>query len=215
MSLHLNNCLLTLMLCLCLALGANPAQAHRVNLFCSVQQKQVLCEASFADGSPVSGAKILVRAKDPQKELLRKETNEQGQARFALPKQVLQTGADLEVILQASMGHRDTWTIPAQEYARLEQSADDQGIPAKKGQDSRENSSRDETRTGQGNGFQDWPSQEQLRKIVAQEVSQELQPLLQEPRSRNKTSLRDILAGLGYILGLAGIAFYFKGRKGQ
>lgn len=215
MSLHLNNCLLTLALCLCLVLCTDSAQAHRVNLFCSVKQKQVLCEASFADGSPVSGAAIVVQNKESQKELLSTETNKKGQASFALTEKILQSRADLEVILQASMGHQDSWTVPAKEYAQLEQPGQNLNSTLENRQESQEPSSRADSQPSQGESSRDWPSQEQLRRIVSQEVSQELQPLLQELRARNKPSLRDILAGLGYILGLAGIAFYFKGRKGQ
>ncbi|MGM0423994.1 MAG: hypothetical protein ACQEQX_03610 [Thermodesulfobacteriota bacterium] len=216
MTLPLNNCLLALAICLCLALCSAPAQAHRVNLYCSLQQKEILCEASFADGSPVSGADIVVQDTEGQEELLSTETDRQGQASFALPEKTLQSGADLEVTLQASMGHQDSWTIPAKEYAHLEQPGEE-GLDATPGnrQESQEPSSKADSQPSQEESSRDWPSRQELRDIVAEELAQELEPLQKKLRSRDKVSLQDVLAGLGYILGLAGIAFYFKGRKGQ
>lgn len=56
-----------------------------------------------------------------------------------------------------------------------------------------------------------------FREIVAEEISQQLYPLKQQlDEYENKVRLRDIVGGVGYIFGLAGIVLYFLAvRKAQ
>ncbi len=53
-----------------------------------------------------------------------------------------------------------------------------------------------------------------LAAVVEAAVARRLEPLeLQLQRQADALRLRDLLGGIGYILGLAGIAFYVAGRK--
>ncbi len=49
---------------------------------------------------------------------------------------------------------------------------------------------------------------------VAKAVAAQIRPLRKEiAEMRNETRMRDVLGGIGYILGLSGLAFFFMGRK--
>jgi nickel transport protein len=53
-----------------------------------------------------------------------------------------------------------------------------------------------------------------LEAMIERALDQKLQPIakmLAETRAQNVT-LQDIIGGIGYILGLMGIALYFKSR---
>ena len=55
----------------------------------------------------------------------------------------------------------------------------------------------------------------QLEQIIEQVIEKELSPIkrILAENSEQKLKLQDILGGLGYILGLAGIAAYFQSKK--
>ena len=55
---------------------------------------------------------------------------------------------------------------------------------------------------------------EQLREMIAEEVRREIKPLKKELASyKEKNDFQSILGGLGYILGLFGLAFYLLARR--
>ena len=59
--------------------------------------------------------------------------------------------------------------------------------------------------------------EELIRRVVEEVLDKKLSPLkrmLVESKNQGP-SLQDILGGIGYIFGLAGIITYFKSRKGE
>jgi len=58
-------------------------------------------------------------------------------------------------------------------------------------------------------------NEEQLTRIIESTLEKELAPVKRSlaKQQEQKTSLQDILGGVGYIIGLAGIAAYFKSKK--
>lgn len=86
-----------------------PALAHKVNLFAYVERGVVYTESYFPDGSPVAGGKVLVY--DSGKTLLLEgKTDGKGLFSFALPKV-----DDLEIVVEASMGHRNSYRLKRSE----------------------------------------------------------------------------------------------------
>jgi nickel transport protein len=51
-----------------------------------------------------------------------------------------------------------------------------------------------------------------VREEVAEVVSRELAPIKRELRQSREPDLRDILGGIGYIFGLAGLLAYARSR---
>jgi nickel transport protein len=86
-----------------------PALAHKVNLFAYVERGVVYTESYFPDGSPVAGGKVLVY--DSGKTLLLEgKTDGKGLFSFAVPKV-----DDLEIVIAASMGHRNSYRLKRSE----------------------------------------------------------------------------------------------------
>ena len=55
-----------------------------------------------------------------------------------------------------------------------------------------------------------------VEKAVEKAVGEAIKPLVRSfTEMTQKNSLTTIIGGIGYILGLMGIAFYFKSRKGS
>lgn len=127
-----------------LSILSPSAFAHKVNIFAYTEGDTVYTESYFPDGKKVKGGRIEVY--DSQgKKLLEGVTDEKGQFNFKLPKI-----DKLKIIINASMGHRNSCTLTMEKPAKLKE---------------------------------------------------------------KKIPLRDIISGIGYIFGIAGIIFYFLSKK--
>ena len=57
-------------------------------------------------------------------------------------------------------------------------------------------------------------TQEELRTLVESAVVQKIRPLQREiAELKETTRLHDILGGIGYIMGIGGVVFYFLGVR--
>jgi nickel transport protein len=57
-------------------------------------------------------------------------------------------------------------------------------------------------------------TQEELRTLVESAVVQKIRPLQREIADLKETTrLHDILGGIGYIMGIGGVVFYFLGVR--
>ena len=173
-------------------LPAAPAFAHRLNVVALVQGEKVTGEAYFVDGSPAQNA--VVTALDPAgKELARTTTDAQG--RFSFP---LRVRCDHRVVVDAGDGHGKTVTVPAKEMPGTLPAWD--GEPASSGQEAASPAS------AQG------PVEASSGQLAA--IQEQLAGLRKElARHESKVRFHDVLAGLGFILGLMGLAFYFLGVR--
>lgn len=195
----------SLLTVLCLFMIAPSALAHRVFLTAYVEGDSVFVESGFSDGTPCNNAKVEVF--DPSdKKVLEGRTDENGKFSFRPPQKT-----DLRLVLDAGMGHRDEYTLSANELPDI---ADDpvtetEAMPATTAE------TRKHREDLQAVAQID---PKQIEWIVDRVVQKRLSPLIQlVAKSQRKTgaSLTEIVSGIGYILGLVGIAMYFKSRKGD
>lgn len=102
-------CKWLLVLATVFGLGAGPAWAHKVNIFAYVEGGKVYTESYFPDGRKVEGGTIEVRDASGAK-LLEGRTDSQGLFSFPLPKK-----EDLTIILDATMGHKNSFVLKKSE----------------------------------------------------------------------------------------------------
>ena len=163
--------------------------AHKVILTAYVEGDTVFVESGFSDGTLCRNATIEVF--DPSgKKLLEGKTNEKGEFSFKPPQKT-----DLRLVLDAGMGHRDEYTVPAGELPEIAAESVEPWVET-------EAVARMDPK--------------EIESIVDRVIQKRLHPLIQlVAKSQLKTgfSPTEIFGGIGYILGLAGIAMYFKSRK--
>ncbi len=110
----------------------------------------------------------------------------------------------LTVVLTASMGHRNYYTISKEEVA--------EAIGGEATETERTQKPEIEEDTEEK-----VVKAEELEKVVERVMERKLKPikniLLQIQESHARPGITEILGGIGYIIGLMGIALYFKGRK--
>jgi nickel transport protein len=188
---------------------AGSASAHRVNVFAWVEGDTVHVEGKFAGGKKVKAGKIVV-TDSRGVELLSGLTGDQGEFSFKIPRR-----ADLRIVLIAGQGHQGEWVIRADEMNDLPSDpVSETGTTT--GAQSAPTETDSKTTTDTKTAAPETNiSPKELESIIESVVDKKLKPInrmLSELRQEGPT-VKDIFAGIGYILGLVGIAAYVHSRK--
>ncbi len=210
-------------LCL-LLLFPPPGMAHRVNVFAWTEGGQVAVECGFSGGSNVRHGLITVFDAATGAKLLEGRTDEQGNFRFDAPPQGRQHG--LRIRVNAGEGHQNEWVLDAAELAATAQPTASEAAASAPSPASAVTaatqapsapSAADSASPAPGADGASAPlSPETVRQIVDTALEQKLAPLrrdLAQLRTQGPR-LTEIVGGIGWLVGLAGLGLYFKGRRG-
>jgi nickel transport protein len=211
-----------LWLILALCANATPALAHRVLVFAFAEGDTIHTESKFVPDTPVRQGKILVLDAKTGKELLTGQTDDKGKFSFKIPAAAAAEKMDLKIVVVAAMGHRGEWLLKAASYPSGAPSASppsptvapapDQppadtgkmpGLPAK-----------EEVSGGQGSQAANL-DQQALEAALNKALERHLAPLKEmlTELTIHRTSLTDIIGGLGWIMGLFGLWAYFASKR--
>lgn len=171
-----------------LSIVSSHARAHRVDVTAHAEGETIVGRAEYAGGQPVAEADVVVR--DPTGQIIaRAKTDTEGRFRFPA------AGArDHLIVVDAGAGHAGRAVVEA---AVLSSEGVSATGPSTQPSSPDESPHRHET------------IQEQLH-LVRQQLTQLQQQL--DARER-QTRFRDVLGGIGYILGVTGVLFYFLGAR--
>ena len=166
------------------------AFAHKVITFYYIEHGKVNTENYFSDGKKCKSCEIIVYDNITGEKLLQGKTNTDGEFSFVPPKMT-----ELKIVLNAGMGHRAEAIVPKTELEGIfNKGAEEKKVKIEIG-----------------------ISEDELRKIIREEVSKELQPIYRLLKriamDLTKPTLSKVLAGIGYILGIMGLIIYFRNRK--
>jgi nickel transport protein len=187
-----------------------PGFAHKVRIFAWQDGNNIITEAMFSRGRPALNATISVVETGTGKELLSGTTDAKGLFSFPIP----QTGSkELKIIVDAGDGHKNSWNYTLEESAskdkntfplQLQTSADGQAQNPPISEEATVNTLQT-------------ISTADLTRIIETALDKKLASInrtLAENSEKGPT-LQDILGGIGYILGLAGIAAYMQSLKNK
>ncbi len=198
--------------CILLAIYLLPtvAYAHKVSIYAYGEDGMVFAEGYFSDGTRTRNSLIEVFDAKTGEKLLGGKTDNEGKFSFKIPK-----ATSLKLVLHASMGHRNDYTLSAKEVKEamgLRESgvrSQESGVKGRKGE-SKPQSTVPLTVTS---GL----SSAEIEAVVNKAMDKKLQPvitiLLKLKENSEKPGITEILGGIGYIIGLMGIVMYFKGRR--
>ena len=176
-----------------------PAYGHKVMVFAYEEGGRVKLEGYFADGKKAQDSLVEVFGHDGSR-LLEGRTDENGAFSFPMP-----DDSELTIVLTASMGHRAECTMKARDDAAKK---GDQGdaSPAVAGESL--GMDLDETVLSKS-------AQNRIRSFVSAELDRRIDPLTREVAllRQDNPSIRDIIGGIGYIVGLMGLFLYFRARR--
>jgi nickel transport protein len=180
---------------LCLLLSPWPVLAHKVTVFAWVEGEMVHTESKFSGGKKVHAGKIEIFDHRDQK-ILEGTTDGQGQFSFPRP----ESASALKIVLTAGMGHTNFWLIPPEELGGSRVS------------DNPQTDAPPPPTPGGSPPIGSPLDADTIEAIVERTVQRELAPLKAQ-LAREAWGLRDIVAGVGYIIGLMGLASYIQYRK--
>ena len=186
----------SLLLAACCLILPLRAEAHKFLVTAWVEGDSLLVESAFGDGSSGSGAEVTVKDLVTGETVLQGVADKSGMLTLPLPATVRENGNDLEVLANGGQGHQATCTVPAIEFTR----ADRPPQPTAPDEAKKE--------IGANSGL----DVESLRLVVRQEVEavmqEQIPPLRRDLRALQQEGPRliDIVGGIGWILGLAGLA---------
>ncbi len=175
---------------------SSPVYAHKVHIFAYVNGDVIKTESRFNGGRPARHCDVAVHNLPGQDIVASGLSDEQGFFEFSKP----ESGGDLDIVVACGDGHRGSWRLEALEYQSSEANPATHHIHKEPVQTAPQITS---------------PDTAVLRQLIAADMDAKLGPLRRDLArlAERKTSLQDILGGIGYILGLAGLAAYMKYRQ--
>lgn len=222
-----------------LLLLSNPALAHRLQLFASADGDQIEGRVYFVGGHSAHGVEVHVL--DTQGGHVAKLiSDDEGRFRARVP-----AAADYRVVANSGDGHRAEWPIAASEFVggfadEGQASAGGTGSVPNNAGASVPPSEVDSGAHPVASSVDCWPAgaslelalpallQQARQEAIAQGVEAELERALEQAVARQllplrealaeaqaQASFRDLLGGLGYIAGLAGLGLWWTRRRQQ
>jgi nickel transport protein len=180
---------------LLLFITATTSFAHKLRLFAWEEQGHIISEVKFSKGRPAQQAEVTVIDRQSGEILGQGRTDSAGIFRFPTPT----GGREVEIVADGGDGHLAKWQLKTTPTADIAETHPPQisQPPA-----TRERVTANDEAA-------------ELRQLLAEVVAAELAPIhraLAEQAEASPT-LQDILGGVGYILGLAGVAALIHTRR--
>lgn len=195
--LHMRNVVIALIIIAVLQiLLPGYARAHKVSIYAYAENGMIHSESYFVDGTGCRGCTVEVFDREGAR-LLEGRTDREGRFSFKIPK-----AAPLKLLLQAGTGHRNEYLLRVDE---IKQALD--------------NSFSETENTSLKDKKETCVSASEVEAAVERAVDRKLQPVMTElmklRQAMERPGFTGILGGIGYIIGLLGLAMYLKYRRGQ
>jgi nickel transport protein len=185
-----------------------PAYSHKMRVFAYGEGDTISGEAAFSGGRMAKGIDIIVEDSKTGEKILETRTGEDGTFSFAVPDIARSGRLDLRIIGEGGDGHRGEWLLAAADYLVL----DDRGHVDQPIKQNPQKAASPKSRAPSAAPSCD---KEELSAIVDAALARQLAPIKRSlaEQSERRVSIQDILGGLGYLIGLAGIAAYFRSKR--
>ena len=197
---------ITLTLLALLLFWSVPAHAHKVSIFAWVEGDMVHTQSKFSGGRRVKNAPVEVYDAQGQK-LLEGRTDDKGEFTFKSPGR-----GPLRIVLIAAMGHKAHWTLSAKE---LGGSAAKTASPGSGKPPAPTHPPAPPAAAPAATNLSAAELQAAVQTAVEKAMDKKLKPVIEllVDAQNPDPSFKDIMGGLGYILGLVGAGAYFNYRR--
>lgn len=209
---NLRLCVYLICVVLWLGISAGSASAHKAVIFAWVEGDTVFTQSKFSRGRKAVNSIVVVYDTDGN-QLLDGKTDKNGEFSFKVPKK-----SALKVVLKASMGHLAEWTIPAKEILATVGNVGHspmENAPDEGSKETSEDSATVKTKTADSIPAHVHLERQALQQMIDKSLDKKLAPItnmLAKSMDR-EPGITEILGGIGYILGLVGIALYVANRR--
>jgi nickel transport protein len=196
-----------------LALSAGPALAHKLNLFASADGRHIEGEVYFAGGGKAAGVPVSL-TDAAGRVLTTVRSGDDGSFRFEAKAPVSH-----RVVAETPDGHRAEWHIGAAELAgafptTAAGAAPETDAPPSAGAGAGEDAVA--APVPAADHVAECTLDPTLIAAIEQAVARQVRPLREEAHAaREAAQFRDVLGGIGYIVGLAGLGLWWHCRQGR
>ncbi len=183
---------LALLIFLLLLLSPTPLWAHSAHIHAWVEGDRVFTESFFSGGARAAHSQIEVFDEEGNK-LLSGKTDGQGMFSFKSPHE-----GELRIVLRTPEGHGTEFHLEVEEESISE--------------DHQRGGHTEEPPQIMGSPRM---SKEEMRSLVEEVLDEKLEQMRKrlEASQKRGPGITEILGGIGYIIGLMGVAMYFSHRK--
>lgn len=172
---------------LALLLSASPALAHKLKVFATAEGAVIAGYAYFGGEARAAQSRVTILAPDDAV-VHQGETDDQGQFRYTAQRRM-----DHRIVVEGADGHHADFTVTA---AELPDSLPGGPTPAKPAQAASAAASTAD-----------------LQALIDEAVARQIRPLREQLDAyQTKVWWHDVVGGLGYITGLAGLAYGLSRR---
>ncbi len=179
------------------------AHAHKVTVFAWAEGNRVFTQSKFSGGKTVKAGKVEVFDSSGNL-LLEGRTDDLGAFAFQAP-----AITDLKIVLTAGMGHQNSWLLSAADLGQGKLTSP--ATHASPSDSTVLEAPRDSVPAAAGPDL----TAREIEAIVARQLQEKIQPLVRmvAASQEKKTTMGDIVGGIGYIIGLVGLGAYVRYRK--
>ena len=170
--------------------------AHKISAFVDVEDGNVSLVSYFSDGTPAKNAKVTVYDSKGNV-VLTGRTNKEGEFDFKVKK-----SGKYKAVVLAELGHRAVVDFTV-------------GAPATSKSKTSQNTGTKTPMQKQSNSTAPPPSAAEFRKVLREELRPIHREILKIEEAQSSISYKDVIGGLGWILGIFGAAMfgYCYGRR--
>ena len=191
--------------------SANSCFAHKVRIFAWENgDGTIMTESKFSGGRAAKNVSVTVIESSTGKTLLTGKTDTKGMYQFPIPKT---TSDELEIVVNGGDGHKNSWhyTLEQQTPTTTASSQTDSQPPSIPEEPIQQQSATQAVVSSAGTQC----NSQEFTRLINAALDRKLAPIhrILAESTDHAPTLQDILGGIGYILGLAGIAAYFQSRK--
>jgi len=200
--------------------------AHRVNVFAYIEGDTVHVECSYSKSDRVRFGDIEVKNPASGKVYLSGKTDEKGNFVFKVPAEARAAKADLQILLRAGEGHQNDWLVKADEYltAAPAPAANQPSTAAPAPPTAAEKSLNPAasspvgpvaSKAAQAPALDAASLQALVSTAVDTAMEKKIAPLrrmLLDAQEKGP-GVHEILGGIGYLVGIAGLLAYVRSRK--
>ncbi|EGJ51566.1 hypothetical protein [Desulfocurvibacter africanus] len=196
-----------------------PTLAHRVTVFAWVDGDTVRTTSQFSRSNKVHSGLIEVMDAATGELLVSGRTNNQGEFSFEIPPAVRARGMDLRVALKAGEGHAGEWIVPAAEY--MVQAG---AVPSRRSEQTEQTETSGQAKPVETSGQagadpavtpQVSADMQAIEQAVERALDRKLAPVTRMLAEQMQAgpSVPEIVGGIGWLVGLAGMGAWLAARK--
>ncbi len=172
---------------------SGTAYGHKIRVFAYTEGHFIKGETAYSGGRPAKNVSITVMDDRSGKTLLTTSSDHDGQFQLLMPENAHFASSALTVIVNDGSGHRAQWKM-----------TDEESLPA----------APPPVHLAQQKDAT-LPDEARIQQIIDESLDRKLRPIIRQLKKNNlrQVTVQDIIGGLGYIIGLAGVAAYLQARN--